>query len=92
LGERPGVSRPQMAAMSPARRFLDPAGVVERLGDYVAKAAGDATSDAAPPESGAAEPKKKRPGHGRNGAADHPRAPHVAVPHATLRHGDPCPV
>ncbi|MBK7673803.1 MAG: hypothetical protein IPJ27_06190 [Candidatus Accumulibacter sp.] len=51
------------------------------------KAAGQATSDAT-----VAEPKKKRPGHGRNGAADYPRAPHIAVPHATLRHGDPCPV
>ena len=51
------------------------------------KAAGEATSDAT-----LAEPSKKRPGHGRNGAADYPRAPHIAVPHATLRHGDPCPV
>jgi transposase len=56
------------------------------------KAAGQATSDTTFPEPGVAAPKKKRPGHGRNGAADYPRAPHIAVPHATLRHGDPCPV
>ena len=56
------------------------------------KAAGQATSDATSPESGVAEPRKKRPGHGRNGAAAYPRASHIAVPHATLRHGDPCPV
>ncbi|HRF73880.1 IS66 family transposase [Candidatus Accumulibacter contiguus] len=56
------------------------------------QAAGQAPSDTTSPESGVAEPKKKRPGHGRNGAADYPRAPHIAVPHATLRHGDPCPV
>ncbi len=35
--------------------------------------------------------KKKRPGHGRNGAEDYPRAPRIAVTHATLKHGDPCP-
>ncbi|HRF13278.1 MAG TPA: hypothetical protein PLR37_14365, partial [Candidatus Accumulibacter phosphatis] len=35
--------------------------------------------------------KQKRPGHGRNGAEDYPRAPHIAVAHATLKHGDPCP-
>jgi transposase len=28
--------------------------------------------------------KKKRPGHGRNGADDYPRAPRIAVAHATL--------
>ena len=35
--------------------------------------------------------KKKRPGHGRNGADDYPRAPRIAVAHARLKHGDPCP-
>ena len=35
--------------------------------------------------------KKKRPGHGRNGAEAYPRAPRIAVTHATLKHGDPCP-
>jgi transposase len=45
----------------------------------------DATDGAAPP------PKKKRPGHGRNGAEKYPRAPRIPVAHATLRQGDPCP-
>ena len=35
--------------------------------------------------------KKKRPGHGRNGADDYPRSPRIAVAHARLKHGDPCP-
>ena len=56
------------------------------------KAADPATAPGPSPESAGAEPKKKRPGHGRNGAADYPRAPRIAIPHATLRHGDPCPV
>ncbi len=35
--------------------------------------------------------KPPRPGHGRNGAEDYPRAPRIAVAHSTLQHGDPCP-
>ena len=36
-------------------------------------------------------PRKPRPGHGRNGAEDYPRAPRIPVTHATLKPGDPCP-
>jgi hypothetical protein len=50
---------------------------------------------AAPTMPGAADgessPKKKRSGHGRNGADQYPRAPRIAVTHDTLKHGDPCP-
>ncbi len=59
-------------------------------GDEIA--ADQAPGYARSPEPAGAEPKKKRPGHGCNGAADYPRAPRIAVPHATLRHGDPCPI
>ena len=52
------------------------------------QAAGQASADTTSPEPGGAEPRKKRPGHGRNGAANYPRAQHLAVPQATLRHGD----
>jgi transposase len=37
------------------------------------------------------ERKQPRPGHGRNGADQYPRAPRRAVTHDTLKHGDPCP-
>ena len=49
---------------------------------------------AAPPTDGEATPptpKKKRPGHGRRGADQYPRAPRIPVTHATLKHGAPCP-
>jgi hypothetical protein len=35
--------------------------------------------------------KKKRKGHGRNGAKNYPGAHKVAVPHPTLQHGQCCP-
>lgn len=35
--------------------------------------------------------KKKRKGHGRNGAEDYPGAQHVFIPHPNHSHGDPCP-
>ena len=50
-----------------------------------APAAPGATDGEAPPR------KKKRPGHGRNGADQYPRAPRIPVAHDTLRQGDPCP-
>jgi transposase len=55
--------------------------------------AGPDTPDSAAPKSDTPPrpEKKKRPGHGRNGADDYPRAPRIAVAHATLKHGDPCP-
>jgi transposase len=34
---------------------------------------------------------RKKPGHGRNGAAEYRGANKVAVPHASLKTGDPCP-
>lgn len=57
-------------------------------------AAGETAPGGAP--TGTADPdprreKKKRPGHGRNGAEDYPRAPRIAVAHARLKHGDRCP-
>ncbi|HET7873280.1 MAG TPA: hypothetical protein VFL42_12255 [Terriglobales bacterium] len=49
------------------------------------------------PSSGSAgsEPpsdKKKRKGHGRNGALDYSGAEHIALPHQSLKAGDPCPL
>ncbi len=38
-----------------------------------------------------AEPKEKRPGHGRNGAAAYTGAEKVSVPYESLQAGDPCP-
>jgi hypothetical protein len=45
------------------------------------------------PEGAAAgeEPKRKRKGHGRNGAASYTGAEKVVVPHEDLHHGDSCP-
>ena len=40
---------------------------------------------------GGAPRKPPRPGHGRNGAENYPRAPRIPVTHTTLKHGDPCP-
>ena len=37
------------------------------------------------------ESKQRRPGHGRNGAADYPGAVRIAVPHESLQPGDACP-
>ncbi|WP_299163864.1 transposase, partial [Accumulibacter sp.] len=57
-------------------------------------AAGETDPGGAPTETADTDPrreKKKRPGHGRNGADDYPRAPRIAVAHARLKHGDPCP-
>ena len=34
---------------------------------------------------------RKKPGHGRNAAADYRGANKVAVPHGSLKTGDPCP-
>jgi len=34
---------------------------------------------------------RKKPGHGRNGAAEYRGANKVAVPHSSLKTGDPCP-
>ena len=42
-------------------------------------------------ESVCADEKKKRKGHGRNGADAYTGAEKIAVPHETLRPGDPCP-
>ncbi len=35
--------------------------------------------------------RKRRPGHGRNGVEQYPRAPRITLTHDTLQHGDPCP-
>ncbi len=37
------------------------------------------------------QPRRKRPGHGRNGAASYPRANKVCVVHGILHAGDRCP-
>lgn len=42
-------------------------------------------------QKSAPEEKKKRPGHGRNGAKDYPGATTVNVPHPHLKAGDICP-
>ena len=42
-------------------------------------------------QKSAPEEKKKRPGHGRNGAKDYPGASTVNVPHPHLKPGDICP-
>jgi hypothetical protein len=47
------------------------------------------TPDGAP--AGDPQRKRRRRGHGRNGAAKYPRAPRIVVTHATLKHGAPCP-
>jgi transposase len=59
----------------------DPADTTEPSTAGEASAATDGDAPRKPP----------RPGHGRNGAEDYPRAPRIMVPHATLQHGDPCP-
>jgi transposase len=46
--------------------------------------------DRAAPQ-GQDQQKKKRPGHGRQGATAYRGAKHIQVAHATLRPGDPCP-
>lgn len=45
----------------------------------------------ASPGTGKPKKRKKRKGHGRNGAAAYPRAPRIAVEHDRLASGDPCP-
>ncbi|HUT77435.1 MAG TPA: transposase, partial [Polyangia bacterium] len=47
--------------------------------------------DGASAAGGGTEPKEKRKGHGRNGAAKYTGAERVKVPHEKLRHGDRCP-
>jgi transposase len=44
------------------------------------------------PKVGAAKPKEKKKGHGRNGAADFTGAEKVTIPHGALKHKDPCPL
>jgi len=57
-----------------------------------AAAPNPSAGDAAPAATDGDTPRKPpRPGHGRNGAEDYPRAPRIAVAHSTLQHGDPCP-
>ena len=56
----------------------------------------DPSEEAAAPnpsveDAGSTPPRPLRPGHGRNGADQYPRAPRIPVTHATLKHGDPCP-
>jgi transposase len=56
-----------------------------------AKAAADSGVKSA--SANESEPaKKKKKGHGRNGADDYPGAQRVAVPHPTLQAGCPCPL
>lgn len=43
------------------------------------------------PASAEQAQKARRPGHGRNSAAEFTAAAKVTVPHATLKHGDECP-
>lgn len=50
-------------------------------------AEGTPSDDTAPSE----DEKKKKKGHGRNGADAYPGATTVEVPHGALHHGDPCP-
>jgi transposase len=59
----------------------DPADTTEPSTAGEASAATDGDAPRKPP----------RPGHGRNGAEDYPRAPRIPVAHSTLQHGDPCP-
>lgn len=52
----------------------------------------DSPTDVPEKEAAAeAEPKPKRPGHGRNGAKAYYGAEKIPVGHSTLRAGDPCP-
>ena len=44
-----------------------------------------------PPSAGANESPKKKPGHGRNGAAAYRGARRTKIPHAWLKPGDRCP-
>jgi len=65
----------------------------EKTRDVLPPAEG-ATEDRPPPtapEGPPETPAAKRPGHGRNGAENHPGAQRVVVPHGALRPGDPCP-
>lgn len=43
------------------------------------------------PSAGAEPPKRKAPGHGRNGASAYRGATKVKIPHASLSPGKPCP-
>ena len=66
----------------------------EKTGERPPAAAGETAPAGAATGTADADPRrerKKRPGHGRNGAEDYPRAPRIAVAHARLKHGDPCP-
>jgi transposase len=44
-----------------------------------------------PPSTGANESQKKKPGHGRNGAAAYRGAERIKIVHASLKPGDGCP-
>ena len=44
-----------------------------------------------PPSAGANESPKKKPGHGRNGAAAYRGAERIKIAHASLKPGDGCP-
>lgn len=52
---------------------------------------GSGTSPGSGESGQLAESKAKRPGHGRNGAADYKGATKVAIPHASLARGQCCP-
>ena len=59
-------------------------------GDTVGADGDDKAVDGPQTDSGG-ETKKKRKGHGRNGANAYTGAEKVKVPHESLKHGDPCP-
>jgi len=56
-----------------------------------AESAGSPTDVPEKEASAEAEPKPKRPGHGRNGAKAYHGAERIPVGHSTLQAGDPCP-
>jgi transposase len=62
--------------------------VFKDTGENTDSAPGSAPGDVAGKES---KEKKKRKGHGRNGASDYKGAEKIKIPHESLQHGDGCP-
>jgi hypothetical protein len=62
--------------------------VFKDTGENTGSAPGSAPGDVEGKES---KEKKKRKGHGRNGASDYKGAEKIKIPHESLHSGDPCP-
>jgi transposase len=77
----------QETTLAKLRELLCPAGTEKT--EKVLQQAGVDTGEKKSKTAGGNS--RKKPGHGRHGAADYRGANKIAVPHGSLKRGDPCP-